>query len=129
MNETTKKAVDLSVLIESGIDCEFCDELDTERFVHKLVDTEGHQYKAGMGVSWDCCYPRMNHWHSWQGGKCPLPEGFEVEILLRHGVRCNHTMYDTKKLRWDHLSGQFDIIAFQVVGLSDGYCYPWEIEE
>lgn len=125
-----KKVVDLSVLLASGIDCEFVDDkTDSTWFVGKLKrilsDSRKHIYEKDSGASWKYCRPRMNHWHSWQGGQCPLPEGFEVEVLFQDGSRCVGV---TTRFRWAYLNTVSDIIAFRVINLAANYCYPWEQE-
>ena len=78
-----KKVIDLSVLVKSGIDCEFRDDI----------------------------------------GECPLPEGFEVKVWLRGDTLPKICVF----LDWvlqKHSSK--DIIAFEVIGIADGYVMPWE---
>lgn len=48
----------------------------------------------------------------WGGGECPVPEDWEVEVILRN----EHIMRrEASKLRWDHRPEQSDIIAYRVV--------------
>ena len=109
----TKKVIDLSVLVESGIDVELGDfqgvfflgghlthiiEKGSSSMYRTFDSTNAHSYAR----------PRMNHIHAWQGGDCPLPEGFN----------------------WTHDSdSREDIIAFEVLGLADGYVMPWEQDD
>lgn len=127
--EPTPKPVDLSVCIESGIDME-CSVTGNENawWVEQggtLKISDAGCYWADSIEDWvGYCRPRMNRWHSWQGGDCPVPEGFIGDILLRNGVQSKN-----KKLccwKWVHSGNYSDIIAFRVTGLADGYCLPWE---
>ena len=69
------KPVDLSVLIDSGIDC-----VGGGGTIGKLTAIHGHSdgnvcYEFDGVLNTDQCRPRMSHWHNWQGRECPLPEG------------------------------------------------------
>lgn len=134
-----KKAVDLSVLIRSGIDCEFNGaEGGWLRLgeIHEITDSIC-AYTDNSGNSWMRCRPRMNHWHSWQGGECPLPEGVKVAVITRgdepiqsfNGVAFSdvevNELYWSREKKWR----DGDIIAFKVTGLAGGYCWPWELEQ
>ena len=73
--------------------------------------------------------PRRNHKQSWQGGECPLPEGFEVKVWYRDDSRCTDTLMNSgmyKNTGWVHRNNGRDIIAFEVLGVVDGYVMPWE---
>ena len=125
----TKKVIDLSVLID-GIDCEF-DDLGNTSAIAKLetittsrVD-EAFVYISDKGLYWDRCRPRMNHIHAWQGGECPLPEGFRVKVWFRNTLYAPVDRPATS-IRWCHDGDLYDIIAFEVLGLADGYVMPWE---
>ena len=69
----------------------------------------------------------MNHIMFNNGGKCPLPEGFEVKLYYRN--RCDCTGSNYTNLRWDNTGLDADIIAYEILGLADGYAYPWEQTE
>ena len=122
----TKKVIDMSALID-GIDCQFSDDKSfRSNFLGTLTDKEGLNYHKYSGDSGDgfvrhakYCRPRMNHIHAWQGGECPLPEGFIVRVLFRNADNKDGLATDFGDL-W------YDIIAFQVFGLADGYVMPWE---
>ena len=70
------------------------------------------------------CRARKHHWHSWQGGKCPLPEGLLVEVIRRDGK----SMPADISFLWDwsHANESSDIIAFKVLGPAEGWKYEWE---
>lgn len=125
------KVIDLLPLIISGIDCEVTNSLDGTspwliaelRGIDNQADFE-QPYHTSLGV-YTKCQPRMNHWHSWQGGDCPLPEGFVVRMMFRCAA-----LYDglTTDYPWIHRGKDHDIIAFRVLRVADGYCMPWEVE-
>ena len=129
-HKPTKKVIDLSVLIESGIDCEFDDRGNTsaiaklETITTSRVD-EASLYISAKGVYWDRCRPRMNHKHAWLGGECPLPEGFMVMPHYRKPLKLRVPVMATDLL-WGNWGGDLDIIAFEVLGVADGYVMPWE---
>ena len=119
----TKKVIDLSVLIESGIDCEF--SLDGETWcvdILAIVLNNG-RYSGVEYSEWNYCQPRMNHIHAWPEGECPLPEGFEVKVWFRSG---GHTVVTTRSGNYWGING--DTMCFEVLGLADGYVMPWGSE-
>lgn len=123
------KPVDMSVLIASGIDCEFTSRSDKSHwYIGKLRSIDSFYYPT-----WNAphiyCHPRMNHIHAWQGGECPLPEGFRVRAFLRKkGAGIDGKEVSLGKLEWNHEDCRGDIIGFEVLGLDEGYCWPWEVE-
>jgi len=126
------KPIDLSVLIQSGIDCEFLDENSRTWYIagalHSLDGKPLCYYNALHRESYKC-RPRMNHWHSWQGGECPLPEGFLVELRFRDGNELKSGYYsDITCIRWSQDNHESDIIAFKVIGTADTHCMPWDVE-
>ena len=131
--KSTKKIIDLSVLIDSQIDCEFKDDISERITIGKLLEiTNDDNYPYTTGNSradeYGQCQPRMNHKHTWLGGDCPLPEGFMVKVWLRdadyeEGRRL------VSEIIWCHDNTLSDIIAFEVLGLSDGYVMPWEQQD
>ena len=125
-----KKVIDLSVLIDSQIDCEFKygGSLTPKAwFIDKLTEihNEANTYKPSLQGYTTYCQPRMNHIHAWQGGECPLPEGFRVKVWFRNTL---YTPADrpATSIRWCHDGDLDDIIYFEVLGLADGYVMPWE---
>ena len=127
----TNKVIDLSVLIESGIDCEFSDKTSERTTIGKLLgvtDVEGYPYKTGNSRAdeYEQCSPRQDHIHAWQGGECPLPEGFLIALQFRGDSYMITTNYID--INWTHEGEALDIIAFEVLGLADGYVMPWEGE-
>lgn len=119
------KPVDLSVLIESGIDCEFWDKIGAISTSIKTltgIDSSLQYPYLNTAHSYKYCQPRHDYWHVWLGGDCPLPRGFVIDCMLRNG----NTYENAVDLSWEHAGYGSDIIAFKVLRLADGYCYPWE---
>lgn len=130
--------VDLSVLIESGIDCEFsrgCGFSERTPVIGQLLSSVNDAvynkvYKNGTGRYFNECRPRMNHVHAWQGGKsCPLPEGLRVKIYFRNITPITSLDYSTL-IGWSFDGGNWEgrddaIIAFEVMGLDIRYRLPW----
>ena len=127
-----KKPIDLSVLIQSGIDCVFWDgsigvlsEISSAPQYHMRVGTEkSHGY-----TPYSECRPRMNYWHNWQGGDCPIPEGLAVLVTYRSGREHPIVSGSVIEHRWEHTGSPLDIIAFKVVGVIDTHCMPWELDK
>ena len=127
----TKKVIDLSVLIDSQIDCEFKDDISERITIGKLQSvydryiSDEYPYKTGTSRvdGFGQCQPRMDHKHAWQGGECPLPEGFRVKVWLRGGGD-SAILIASGYWAWNYRPQ--DIIAFEVLGIADGYVMPWE---
>ena len=121
----TQKVIDLSVLIDSQIDCEFKNSNGSGVFINKLSrqgdPSMNYRYYDGDGDAWESCQPRMNHKHAWPEGECPLPEGFEVKVWFRSGW---HTVVTTRSGNYWGING--DTMCFEVLGVADGYVMPWE---
>ena len=121
-----KKIIDLQPLIESGIDCEFGDDGEAWTSINTLDCTTNGKYPYENQLDqYGYCRPRMNYKMFNNGGKCPLPKGFEVKLYWRD----NSEYYidsDYIDLRWDDTGRSGDIIAYEILGLADGYAYPWE---
>lgn len=122
-----KKIIDLSVCIESGIDMEFSDD-GSFMIIDTLVNTcsVNKVYRTSHSSLFNKCRVRQDHWHSWQGGyKCPLPEGLKVELMYRNRGKGQHSPAYTE-LDWNHNDSVYDIIAFKVISVADGYKYEWQ---
>tara|TARA_R110002074_G_scaffold56936_1_gene140229 strand:+ start:76 stop:633 length:558 start_codon:yes stop_codon:yes gene_type:complete len=127
----TQKVIDLSVLIDSQIDCEFKDDISERTTIGKLLEiTNGDYYPYTTGNSADKyygqCQPRIYHKHAWLGGECPLPEGFMVKVTFRNAKLAIGDEVVADELYWRRMGSDLDIIAFEVLGLADGYVMPWE---
>ena len=129
----TQKVIDLSVLIDSQIDCEFKDRNRSGVFINKLSrqgdPSMNYRYYDGDGDTWESCQPRMNHKHAWLGGECPLPEGFRVKVWWRDDDYDEKSRRLVSELIWSHDNTSSDIIAFEVLGVADGYVMPWEVSD
>ena len=127
----TQKVIDLSVLIDSQIDCEFKDDISERTTIGKLLEiTNDDYYPYTTGNSADKyygqCQPRIYHKHAWLGGECPLPEGFMVKVTFRNAKLAIGDEVVADELYWRRMGSDLDIIAFEVLGLADGYVMPWE---
>jgi hypothetical protein len=126
-----KKVIDLSVLIDSGIDCEFKDSGGKKWRISKAYKGiyQESLYGTKEGDFFEQCKPRMNHIHAWQGGECPLPEGFIVLAIFRNADNKEGLASDFGDLWYLNAArNDKDIIAFEVLGVADGYVMPWEGE-
>ncbi len=105
------KAVDMSVLVGSGVDCGFSDELHKNALVRVGLfsgsNREDFPFRDNSGVDWKYCKPRMNYWFSYNNFT-------NVRDLLGN-------------LRDAGFSVQTDVGCFKIVGLLEGYCWPWEV--
>ena len=60
-----------------------------------------------------------NKFTVWQGGNNPVPEGVNVEVILRNGNRTDKQ--NSSSYFWGHEGVPGDIIAYRILGASDGY--------
>ena len=130
--------VDLSGLVDSGVDCEFSFDQDfINPFVGKLkmiLPGEACPYVHAVdGRWWKYCRPRMHHIHAHQGGECPLPEGVKVRVTLRGTAPAPaeeelDARDDILQKCWKWRGGYYpsDIIQYEVLGCMPGYCWPWD---
>jgi len=124
--------VDLSVLTKSGIDCEFwnvhCDIIMSIGSLATINRTDEYLMANNSGglKPFDRCRPRMNHIHAWMGGKRSLPNGLQVKVYRKGVMGGIIDNVGDSIVGWNHSSNSDDIIAFEVIGLADGYCWPWE---
>ena len=135
--EPAKKVIDLSVLIESGIDVELGDFQGVfflgGHLTHIIEKGSSSMYNASDSTNaHSYARPRMNHKHAWFSGNCPLPEGFVVEVWYRDGLRLPDNLMNSgiyNKTGWIHKNIGRDIIAFEVLGKATGYVMPWEQDD
>jgi len=127
------KIIDMSYMINNGVDCEFSVNGGESWTVGKLKDivsTESENYPyvfISYGANrWKQCRPRMNEWLAHTGDKCPVPEGFVGKIRLANGAEC--AIQDLTEAFWGHTRATArDIVQFMITGTAEGYCYRWEV--
>jgi hypothetical protein len=98
--------VDMSVLVGSGIDCEFWDLKGVCN--GQLVGiTDAPEYRS-LDDFWDRCNPRMNYWFSCKNFKSSFTIVKNLEIAGFVVESC---------MSFTH---------FQITGIADDRCWPWE---
>ena len=118
--------VDMSVLVNSGVLCEFTDfdefpdDSSAVGFLLRISATANTFPYGGKNVNWRHCRPALGYWHYWTGGDtCPVPEGVDYEVQLRStGTKSEEGCHG---LGWGHIGGNVDIIAWRAIGLLDGW--------
>ena len=121
--EPAKKVIDLSVLIESGIDCEFSDSGDKNWHINKVAEGiyQGSLYSTELGEYFEQCKPRMNHKHAWQSGECPI-EGFVARAWYdKEDFLTVHTSFNS--IDWSK------IMYVEFLEVEHGYVMPWEVSD
>lgn len=63
----------------------------------------------------------------WQGGKCPVPVGVQLELTYRSGEICQTN--SGQFLEWEHDGTLEDIIAYRILGAAEGYTPFFKGEE
>ena len=102
--------VDMSVLVGSGIDCEFWD-LKGVGYNGQLVGiTNAPEYRS-LGDFWDRCKPRMGYWFSAMNFK----DADKLVKELRAAGFAGEQTYTTGPT-----------IEFRITGLALNRCWPWE---
>lgn len=131
-----KRVVDLSVLVDSGIDCEFppLGYPDSWYLRGALANIDDGLYQSALdGSICTRCRPRHNHWMAWiphDHSECPVPKGFKGDVMVRNGDVMTREGEDLASwLLWNKQHNmEKEIIAYRITGLADGWCYPWEVE-
>ena len=129
-----KKIIDLSPLLAPGIDSEFSDDGKKWRTgslacIHHGFRTNNKYGESSHGNIWEKCRPRMNYKMFHDGSARPLLEGFKLRIHCRGSQTFVTSSYAF--LRWVHnrkgfaADGYADVIAYEILGLADGWSYPW----
>ena len=128
-----KKIIDLSILIGSDIDMEFGDSIAVNDLGFNVIDNLIEDNNPiGLYISkrelrgFEQCRIRQNKWMSWQGGGCPLPEGFIVVLEFNDKTTLKVDNYIS--LDWSRSKNNC-IRAFKVIGPEEGWKYEWEKEE
>jgi hypothetical protein len=122
----TKKVIDLAVLIDSQIDCEFDNRGNTSS-IAKLEtiipsrDDGAFVYINDKGLYWDRCQPRMNHKHAWQGGECPI-EGFVVRAWIDKEDFLT-VLTSSNSIDWSK------IMYVEFLETEHDYVMPWEVSD
>jgi len=135
-DEPTLKPVDLSVLIKSSIDCEFSTHKDfptIQIMINKLESFSPETRYVHNGWNAPFCRPRMTPFiHASPNGfdSCPLPDGLEVIVWWDlELLRTSSTSEETPISRPGLSNLWKNIIAFEVLGLADGFCWPWDVDD
>ena len=114
-----KKVIDLSVLIESGIDCEFSEGISW--FFSTLKHYSNGVYMDVTSTVWDNCRPRMNHKHAWLHNNCPI-QGFVVRAWVdKEDFLTVHT--SSNSIDWSK------IMYVEFLEVEHGYVMPWEQQD
>ena len=126
--------IDMSVLVGSNVDCEFGDKKRIGK-LEVIYEGKGFIYQcSSINGRHATCRPRMTpHVHAWMGGECPLPEGFRIKVYARNGAIKEYTTGENPgDFHWKHADdlgtrwARWDIIAFEVIGVADGWKLPFE---
>lgn len=116
------KPVDLSVLIKSGVDCEFWDSGQEFHVIGKMIEVETdttYKYVDVDSTNYMHCRPRMNHIHAIALAEYEETIPVVVRDLEKAGFKFNY-----KVVNWTDR-----ILLIEFTGLADGYCWPWEVSD
>ncbi len=133
--EPEKKVIDLSTVINSGVDCEFWGILEENIGFRGQLEGIGSclrvEYKAEDETWYGACRIREGYYHGWKGGReCPLPEGLRVKVYTRDGRW--HILETRGYAKWstwcwyDEIQGPNDVIGFEVISVAMGWKYAYE---
>lgn len=113
--------INMHQCISSKIDMEFSDKKFTTTYISvgKLNQIQDgvKPFVLSQGHTFNHCRPRMNHIHACPDGfdKCPLPEGFIINLWNNKGGKVWAGNSSGCDRNWGY------IIMFEVVGIVDGY--------
>ena len=125
-----KKIIDMAHFIESGIDMEFWDDASDSYTNISILDSINVGLNHAFVSKLSCykhCRPRMNHKMFHDGGDCPIPEGFTLRLYFRDEAPIVDDIHEG--YNWIHCGSSNDIIGYEILGLADGWTYPWECGE
>jgi hypothetical protein len=94
--------IDLSILVDSGIDCELDLHASGDWYVDYLVLGNVNGWEGSKFGSFKRCRPRMNHWMSWENTSEDKQN--DIERWL------------SKHFLWVHLGA-----SFKITGIKEGY--------
>jgi len=128
-----KQVIDLSCMVSSGIDMEFrnYNGIWWTTQLNNINECTDKKYESALGDKYNSseCRIRQDHWHSWQGGKCPLPKGLNINIKTRAQSSESYDVesYDVSYWGWKwnipEGDNSGDIIAFKIIGAANGWKY------
>jgi hypothetical protein len=121
----TKKVIDLAVLIDSQIDCEFQGSSSMSWAIGKLRHHVSCSKKPMYHMHWDIqgftkCRPRRGHKHAWDGGECPI-EGFVVRAWVDKQDFLT-VLTSSNSIDWSK------IMYVEFLETEHDYVMPWESE-
>lgn len=70
-------------------------------------------------VSWNVLRILENPPVFWRGGECPIPDGVPFMIWYRDGDNASDVSCSASNLRWNHTGSMGDIIAYQLLEMSE----------
>ena len=125
-----KKIIPLDDLIGSDILCEFSTTGNIWT-IGKLEYTDNINLFKQKETSnlFKKCRIMQNHWHSFRGNKCPLPDGLKVTVrYVLQGF--GNTVIEEKELdeHYDSVNWYY-VVAYKVTGTQENACYEWEKDE
>lgn len=132
------------ILLESCRDCEFSYEPASESSfignqpkieigqLEDIYDEQGESSIANYlskqsNNEFPYCRPRLNFWMAYHGTGCPIPDGLSCCIRLRSGDVIEDI--DSHKVDWCWTKNPRDVMDFLILGVSENYCYPWEVNQ
>lgn len=125
-----KKIINLLVCVGSDIDMEFADSININDLGFRLIDTlkEDNTQQRGLYISkrelrgFEQCRVRQDHWHSYRGNDCPIPDG----LIISYSTHANPSR------RWVNRCSQYlkldwsEIYEFKVIGVNVSWRYSWD---
>tara|TARA_R110002033_G_scaffold111498_1_gene157053 strand:- start:1143 stop:1610 length:468 start_codon:yes stop_codon:yes gene_type:complete len=116
-HKTAKKVIDVSVLVDSQIDCEIR-QTPEDWVIGKLSRIHSNGTFISRDWPWDECRPRMHHKHAWLHNNCPI-EGFVVRAWFdKEDFLTVHT--SSNSIDWSK------IMYVEFLEVEHGYVMPWE---
>lgn len=109
------KVVDMSVFIDSGVDCEFRKRKDKPWLIAKLdrinTNTKNYYLNSVDREYYYYCLPRMNYWFSDYNFECS-------EELID---KLENAGFEVKTRKEAVVSGGAFVTAFKIIGVKEGY--------
>ena len=114
------KAIDLTPLMWSGLDCEFWNDDQQTPTISSLISMDKEFLETKESYFFENCQPRMSPYiHYWKGesDKCPVPEGFKFRVHYRQSS--SPMLVDPR--HWNHELNGSDIIGIEFIAVKDEF--------
>lgn len=119
----TQKPVDMSVLIDSPVDCVFWNREEEYPLIGECVKMIGNKFfMAGVG-DFKYCKPRMDYPFS-------VELWFSEEVMIKFRDSLFESGFESTLTGRLNFRGSSEVYhSIKITGLRENYCFPWEFDQ